>query len=61
MDSEKTKDFAWDFFENFYTKNIQNGKTFSDDMIKVIKEEFEKMYKQYQDYLNKKTEKQTNE
>lgn len=56
MDNEKTKDFAWDFFENFYIKNIQNGKTFSDDMIKVIKEEFEKMYKQYQDYLNKKTE-----
>ena len=48
---EQNQNPGWNFFENIYKNNIQGGKTFSDEMIDVIKEEFEKMYKQYQEYI----------
>lgn len=51
MMDEQNQNPGWNFFENIYKNSIQSGKTFSDDMIDVIKEEFEKMYKQYQEYI----------
>ena len=52
-----SKDYVWDMFEGFYNDTIQKGETFSHDMGEHIKKELEKMYKQREEWLKNKQEK----
>lgn len=57
MDKENIN-YGWDFFEDIYENTLKKGETFSHDMGEEIKKELEKMYKQREEWLKNKEQKQ---
>lgn len=55
---EKNINYGWDFFEDMYENTLKKGQTFSYEMGEIIQKELQKMYKQREEWLKNKQEKQ---
>ena len=55
---ENKINYNWDFFEDIYENTLRKGQTFSYEMGAIIQKELEKMYKQREEWLKNKKQKQ---
>ena len=53
--SKKNEDLGWNFFEGIYENTLKKGETFSPEMGEVRQKELEKMKKEQEEWLKKKT------
>lgn len=50
--------YGWDFFEDIYENTLKKGQTFSNDMGEIIQQELQRIYKEREDWLKNKEQKQ---